>query len=374
MYSFTDEQLQLRESIRRFMVDHATTKSIRELMDDPVGYDTASYRSLIDELGVGGVHVPTEYGGAGLGYVELCIVLEEMGRTLYQSPFFASNVLAVNAVLLAGSEEDKQSLLSPLVNGETSISVAIYEESNRIDINRISQTVQNGTFTGSKQFIVNGANADQLILIAADADDEFARPRFWLVGDLSNGVSFKLTSSIDSTRRIASVEFDAVPVSPLGSSAGNENAYSQFMDYALVALANEMVGGAQFLLESSVEYSNNRVQFGRPISSMQAIKHKCADLLLEVELAKSAAYRAAHSVALNEAELPQFACMAKASANDAYMQAASDAIQIHGGIGFTWDNDTHFWFKRAKASQVMFGTSEVHRDQMLNRMGYAKAS
>ncbi len=367
-YAFTDEQLQLRESVRRYLNDHGTVLRTRELMDDPEGFDQPSFQGLFNELGVGGVHVPEEFGGAGLGYVELCIVLEEMGRSLFPSPYLSSSVLAANAVLLAGTLEQKADLLPPIASGGQVATVALYEESNLTDIGNVTQCVVDNSFTGVKSFVTDGHVADQIILVAKHAANPNGKPKFWLSRSDDPGITCTSMTSIDTTRRISRVSFENVKVEPLGDVEADFSVFDQFIDFALVALANEMVGGAQWLLESCVDYANNRVQFGRPISSMQAIKHKCADLLLEIELAKSGAYRAAQAIADDDPALPVYASIAKAAANDAYMLAAADAIQIHGGIGFTWDNDTHLWFKRAKSSQVLLGTSEIHRDQMLERV------
>lgn len=342
-------------------------------MGDSDGFDRQSFQGLFNELGIGGVHLPEEYGGAGLSYVELCVVLEEMGRALYPSPYLSSNVLAANALLLTGTTEQKAELLPLIASGARLATVALYEDSNRSDVANIEQIVVGGSFTGTKSFVLDATVAECFVVVAREGSDRHNAPRFWLADSNDPGIKCSATESIDSTRRIGSVSFDNVSVERLGEAERDLTRFDKFVDLASVALANEMVGGAQWLLESSVEYANSRVQFGRPISSMQAIKHKCADLLLEIELAKSGAYRAAQAVADDDPALPVYANIAKAAANDAYMKSAADAIQIHGGIGFTWDNDTHLWFKRAKSSQVLLGTSEIHRDQLLERIDFLEA-
>ena len=367
MYAFTDEQHQLRETVSRFLSDSSTTQNIRNLMDSDLGYEPDVFKSLVQDLGLGGVHVPEEYGGAGLSYVELCIVLEELGRNLLPSPYLASCVLATNVLLQNGTQDQRAEWLPLLVSGQKVATVAIYENDKLSTLTHVSQAVVNGKFSGSKHFVIDGANADILILTALDAGNVDGLPRFWLVDASAPGINRSPVDSIDSTRQLARIDFEDVAVEPIGVKS-TKNSLSHYLDTVYVALANEMVGGAQALLDSAVEYSKTRVQFGRTIGSMQAIKHKCADLLLEVELARSAAYVAAHSVSEKHTELLQHACIAKACANDAYMKAAADAIQVHGGIGFTWDNDTHLWFKRAKSSQVLFGVSEFHRDQLIQRM------
>ena len=363
MYVFTDEQEQLRETVRRFFSDNSSTQTIRDLMESETGYEPSIYQALMQELGLGGIHVPEPFGGAGLSYVEQCIVLEEMGRSLLPSPYLSSCVLAVNAVLTFGNPEQQAKLLPPIVSGERLATVALYDQRGPVSQRALTQNVVDSMFTGEKHFVTDGQIADQIFVIAPI--ESSSTPQCWLVEGTTAGINRKKLTSIDSTRQLATLRFEDVPVEPLGPTENTETALNHWLDLAYVAIANEMVGGAQALLDSAVQYSKERVQFGRTIGSMQAIKHKCADLLLEVELARSAAYTAAHSVALSDPDLSQHACIAKSAANDAYMKAAADTIQVHGGIGFTWDNDTHLWFKRAKSSQVLFGNSEFHREQLL---------
>ena len=362
MYAFTDEQLQLRETVQRFLVNHSTTKTTRALIDSADSFDTDTYKALLLELGIGGIHVPEHFGGVGLGYVELCIVLEEMGRNLYPSPFFSSNVLATNAILNGDSEQLKSTLLPQLVNGDAIGTVALYEASDNISADDITTAVKDNRYTGTKRLVTHAPDATVIVIAARDGNENDGRVHFWIACNPIEGMTVKPTESLDETRPLYELSFTDTPVERLSTST---QSYSNFIDHAIVALANEMVGGAQALLDSAVEYANNRVQFGRPISSMQAIKHKCADLLLEVELAKSAAYRAAQAISDDDPSASEIACIAKAAASEAYMQAATDTIQVHGGIGFTWENDTHLWFRRAKSSQVWFGATEVHRETFL---------
>ena len=360
MYSFTEEQLQLRESVRRFLEDQSTTKRTRELMDNDANYDAITHRSLLNDLGIGGIHVPEQYGGAGLSYVELGIVLEEMGRNLYPSPYLTSNVFAINALLLAGSEEQKSEYVPRLVTGDLISTVALYEESNQVDLFNLTTRVHNNRYSGTKKFVANAADADLVILLAPNETDEVG---FWFAQLPDDQVKLREIKSLDSTRPLSEMSFEDLPVEPLTQT--KKSSYATFIDLALIAVANEMVGGAQALLDSAVDYAKNRVQFGRPIGSMQAIKHKCADLLLDVELAKSSAYRASQAVKARESNLSEFASIAKVAANDAFMQAAKDTIQVHGGIGFTWENDTHLWYRRAKSSEVFLGDSSLHRQRFL---------
>jgi alkylation response protein AidB-like acyl-CoA dehydrogenase len=220
------------------------------------------------------------------------------------------------------------------------------------------------TIDGSKRFVIDGCSADALVVVARGPQ---GLSFFW-VDAHARGVVRRPLATMDATRKQAQVEFAGAPAELLGEAGAGERALARVLDHAAIALANEMVGGAQALLDSAVAYAKLRVQFGRPIGSFQAIKHKCADMLLDVELAKSAAYCAAQAEAESDPETPVLAAMAKAAAADAYMRAAANAIQIHGGVGFTWENDTHLWFKRAKSSEVLLGDPNWHRERMLQRM------
>ena len=264
------------------------------------------------------------------------------------------------------STAQKEELLPQIAVGERLAALAIAEASGRWDADGIEAAVRDGKLTGTKRFVVDGHIADLLIVAAREPAGEIS---FHAVSADSPGVARRQLEVIDPTRKLAQVDFNDAPATRLGADMDGEAALSRILDLARVALASEMVGGAQRLLESAVAYAGLRTQFGRAIGSFQAIKHKCADLLLNVELAKSAAYYAADAAAQNDPELPVLACIAKAAASDAYMRAARDCIQIHGGIGFTWDNDTHLWFKRAKSSEVLFGTPSMYRERMMSRIG-----
>ena len=362
-FTFTDEQEQLRSTVQRFLADKSPTTEVRRLMDTESGYDPNVWAQLTSELGLAGVHVPEAYGGVGLSFAELGIVLEEMGRSLLCAPFFSSSVLATTAILELGSEEQKSQLLPRLVSGERLGTVAFTEANGRWDANGISLSSDSDRLTGEKHFVIDGLTAD-LIVVAARSETGL---RFYTVDGNASGLTRRSLETTDPTRKQASIVLDNVDAEPLGDHADGDAAYARLLDLSAVALANEMVGGAQKMLDSAVEYASMRMQFGRAVGSFQAIKHKCSDMLLEVELAKSAAYYAAQAAADDDPELPALASLAKAAASEAFMNAARDCIQIHGGIGFTWDNDTHLWFKRAKSSEVYLGDPAYHRELLVQR-------
>jgi alkylation response protein AidB-like acyl-CoA dehydrogenase len=369
-FSFSDEQEAFREVLRRFLESRSPTTEVRRLMETDEGWDEQTWAQLSDELGLPAIAIPEQYGGQGFGFVELCIVLEEMGRKLLCAPYFSSAVLAANAILNAGSEADKKALLPAIAAGSTRATLAFTEPNGQWNADGITVTatpVGDGyQLDGVKTLVLDGCTAS-LIVVAARLPGTTGEDGigFFTVDATNDGCQRRALQAIDPTRKLAALTFSACPAKPLGAVGEGAAALRSTLTQAAVGLASESVGGAQALFDSAVEYARMRMQFGRAIGSFQAIKHKCADMLLEVELAKSAAYYAAEAVAEADADLPAIASLAKAAASDAYMNIARDTIQIHGGIGFTWENDTHLWFKRAKASQVFLGDSTYHRELLM---------
>jgi len=338
------------------------------------GYDRAVWRQLSEELALPGIHVPEKYGGAGFGMVELCIVTEEMGRSLLCAPYFSTGVLAANAILNAGSEAQKSALLPDIAKGARLATLAITELDGNWDpasVTTVATPDGDGyRINGTKSYVVDGHLADLLLVAARSASTvgHEGLALFTLRAD-TNGVERRPLESMDPTRKIARIDFQGAHANLLGNLDDGAKPILRTLDQAATALANEMAGGAQALLDSAVSYSKLRVQFGRTIGSFQAIKHKLADMLLEVELAKSAAYYAAQAAAIDDPEWPALASLAKAAASDTYLHTAAETIQLHGGIGFTWDNDTHLWFKRAKSSEVFLGQPSYHRELLMQRWG-----
>lgn len=371
-FSFTDEQTQFRDAVRRFLQDKAPIGEARRLMATESGYDRAVWQEACVDLGLASIHIPERYGGLGFGYIELCIALEEMGRSLFCAPFFSSSVLAANAILNGASEQYKQELLQQIASGQRIATLAVAEHDGRWDEPSMRLTASaNGDgdvyrLNGAKNFVTDGAHADFIIVVGRNPGTAASNGlSLYLVQGDSAGLTRRQLSVIDPTRKQAELKFSNVQAKLIGELGNGAAALSHTADQAAVALANEMVGGCQILLESAVEYAKLRMQFGRLIGSFQAIKHKCADMLVDVEHAKSAAYYAAAAVAENDADLAAVAALAKATVCDAYMRTAAECIQIHGGIGFTWDNDTHLWFKRAKSSEVFLGSPNLHRERYM---------
>ena len=373
-FAFTEDQDSLRDVVRSFVENKSSEEAVRELMDTETGYDAAVWAQMGGELGLQGLHIPEEFGGQGYGFVELAIVFEEMGRRLLCAPYFATVALAANAILNAGTNDEKAALLPGIASGETIGALAFTEANGRWDADGITMVAKGSgsdwTLDGEKMFVIDGHNADLIVVVARTegTTGEDGISFFTVAGDAA-GLTRTPLATMDQTRKQARLEFKGVKATPLGAPGAGWAALSKTLDQAAVCLSNEMVGGAQFVLDMSVEYAKVRVQFGRPIGSFQAIKHKCADMLLEVESAKSAAYYSAWAAAEDNEELPVVASLSKAYCSDAYFHSTAENIQIHGGIGFTWEHPAHLYFKRAKSSEILLGDATYHRELLAQRIG-----
>jgi len=359
-FAFSPEQEEFRQSLRRFLADKSPAAEVRRLMETGPGYDPQVWKQLADQLGLQGLAIPEEYGGTGATLVELGIAFEEMGRVLLCAPFFATVGLAAQALLTAGDDEAKREYLPRIADGSLLATVAVTEEDGRWDLAavRTSAVPDSGAFLldGTKMFVVDGHIA-QLLLVVARTDSGLG---LFAVDASDAGVTRTQLQTLDMTRKLARVELTSVPARLVSGPGDATVALSRALDLALAVLTAEQVGGAQRCLDMAVDYAKVRMQFGRPIGSFQAIKHKCAEMLLEVESAKSAAYHAAGS---NLDELGVAAAIAKAYCSEAYFHVAAETIQVHGGIGFTWDHDGHLYFRRAKSSQLFLGDEHYHRER-----------
>ncbi len=374
-FAFTDEQEQLREFVRSFLEEKSPEAAVREQMDTERGFDPDVWTQLSEQMGLPALTIPEEYGGQGYTRVEQVVVLEEMGSSLLCAPFFSSAVLAANALLLCGDEAAKQAHLPGIASGQTRATLAFTEQNGRWDEAGVTMTASpvssasaaNGSWKldGVKMYVLDGHTAN-LIIVAARTPGGVS---LFTVDPQASGLSRVALSTMDQTRKQAKLTFEGVEAELIGTEGGGWPVLATVLDLAAVALAAEQVGGAQRCLDMSVEYAKVRVQFGRPIGSFQAIKHKCADMLLEVESAKSAAYYAGWCAAEMNDELPQVASLAKSYCSEAYFHAAAENIQIHGGIGFTWEHPAHLYFKRAKSSELLFGDPTYHRELLAQRIG-----
>jgi alkylation response protein AidB-like acyl-CoA dehydrogenase len=368
-FAFSDEQEELRTAVRRFLSEKSPETEVRRLMDTTEGYDPAVWSQMADQLGLQSLTIPEEFGGSGFTYVELIVVLEEMGAALLCAPFFSTVALAANALMTSGDDGAKKEYLPGIASGETIATLAITEDNGKWDFSGIECAAEKKgdewVLNGHKMFVIDGHVANLIVVAARTAKGVSL---FAVQGDAA-GLTRTALPTMDQTRKQARLEFDGVAASLIGTDGGAEAGLSKTLDLAAVALAAEQVGGAQRVLDASVEYAKTRIQFGRPIGSFQAIKHKCADMLLEVESAKSAAYYAAWAAAEDSDELPVVASLSKSYCSEAYFHAASENIQIHGGIGFTWEHPAHLYFKRAKSSELLLGDPSYHRELLAQRIG-----
>ncbi len=368
-FAFTDEQDELRKIVRSFLEAKSPESAVREQMETERGYDEAVWAQMAEQMGLQGLHIPEEFGGSGFSYVELGIVLEEMGRALLCAPFFSTVVLAANTLILCGDEAAKKDYLPGIASGETIATVAFTEPSGKWDESGIEMEATPAgdgyTLTGTKMYVLDGHVADLILVVARTA----AGVSLFAVDGDAEGLTRTPLSTMDQTRKQAKLEFANTPARLLEEEGIGWDFMARVLDLVAVGLAAEQVGGAQKVLEMAVEYAKVRVQFGRPIGSFQAIKHKCADMLLEVESAKSAAYYGMWCAAEMDDELPSVASLAKAYCSEAYFHAAAENIQIHGGIGFTWEHPAHLYFKRAKSSELLFGDPTYHRELLAQRIG-----
>jgi len=369
-FSFTDEQDEFRTVLRRFLEDRSPSTEVRRLMATAEGWERDRWSEINAELELTAVAIPEAYGGHGFGASEQCIVLEEMGRALLCAPYFSSTVLAAGAILNAGTEEQKQALLPKIASGETVATLAFTEGNGRWDnagVEMVATKSGSGfTLAGSKNLVLDGHTADLIVVLARapGSSGDQGLSLFTVTGD-AVGLERTGLTTVDETRKLARLDFTNVAAELLGEEGEAAGPMATTLTRAAICLANEMVGGADRLREDALEYVQMRMQFGRSIASFQVTKHKATDMLADVELAKSAAYYAAAALDEGDDDIVSVASLAKAAASEAYMQTAIHAVQMHGGIGFTWDNDTHLWFKRAKSSEVFLGDANHHREVMM---------
>jgi alkylation response protein AidB-like acyl-CoA dehydrogenase len=386
-FDFDEDQSELRRTVRRFLERSSAETDVRRLMAAELGYDAAVWEQMATQLGLHGLAIPEEYGGAGFSFIELGVVLEEMGRALLCAPFFASVVLAAELLKAVGDEQARKDYLPGIASGETIATVALTEadgqwRSSSITMRAVLVTEESKEgmgrraggggvwqLTGTKTFVPDGASAG-LILVVARTGDGIG---IFAVDAKAAGLSRQALPTMDQTRKQARLEFDAVQARLLGGAGDGWTAVSRMLLVAAVGLAAEQVGGAQRALEMAVDYAKLREQFGRPIGSFQAIKHKCASMLVAVESMKSAAYYGLWAVASGDDELPVVSSIAKVCCSDGYTLVTSENIQIHGGIGFTWEHPAHLYFKRARSSRVLLGGPDYHRDLIARLAGITPA-
>jgi alkylation response protein AidB-like acyl-CoA dehydrogenase len=368
-FGFTEEQELLRKTARDFLAEHAPMKRVREVMEGDVSYAPDVWKQMA-ELGWTGLTLPESLGGAGLGLVELAIVLEELGRGLTPVPFLPT-AIASDAIATIGSDAQGEDWLRRIAAGDAIATLAITEEKGTedpADLSLIAAATSAGfALDGTKLFVPDADVADVLVVVARTGGEGERGLGVFLVPRETAGVRIEPMRSMDLLRNLSRVTFDGVEIPGAALLGGDGNAWSKLqpvLDRGRIMICAEMVGGAEKCLEESVEYAKQREQFGKPIGVNQAIKHKCADMLFEVESARSLTYYAAWAAGESEREAALAAAMAKAYVSEAYRHASAENIQIHGGVGFTWEYDCHLYFKRAKSDESWLGDGTQHRERV----------
>ena len=365
-FAFSEEQEMLRRAARDFLAKESSPKVVRRLMEGN-GYDSALWQKIA-ELGWTALGIPEQYGGVGT-FLDLVVVLEEAGRALLPGPFFSTMGLAVPVLLEAGTEAQKKEVLGAIAEGKVRATLALTEPSGRWDAASVTLAArQHGggwRLDGMKLFVPDAETADYTIVAARTRGEGEEGITLFLVKGRPKGMTVKPLETMDMTRRWSEVRFEGVQLDADAVMGAPDKAWPHLkraLEWATAALCAEMVGGLQKVLETSTEYAKTRHQFGKPIGIYQAVSHKIADMLVLSESGKSATYYAAWAVDADAPDRSLAASMAKAYVSDAYRKVAGDGIQVHGGIGFTWEHDMHLYFKRAKSSEVTLGDATYHRE------------
>ena len=358
-FDLTDEQQAIKATARDFLAARYKSERIRELAESELGFEGSDWEEMAG-LGWTGLALPEEWGGQGLGIVELAVLFEELGYALAPSPLLSTTVAGL-ALSVNGTEAQKDRWLRPLAAGEARGTVALFDAGTPAAIGDFAMEAKADgdgiVLDGEKVLVMDAASADFLLVSTADG-------RRHVVERDADGVTVTPEPSIDLTRRLHSVRLDGVRVAPEATLSGDQDDYLPVFWRACVALAAESTGIAQRTLDMAVEYAKDRKQFGRPIGSYQAVSHRCAQMLLETENSRSAVYGAAWAADAEPESLPLAASMAKAYASDAGWRVPDASIQVHGGIGFTWEHDLHFFLKRGKANAAMLGDAKWHRERV----------
>lgn len=364
-FDLSKPQKLLKNSARELLARHCKGERVRELMSTETAHDDSLWQSMADQ-GWTGLIIPEEYGGLGLGLMEMAVVAEEMGRACLPGAFL-STLFAAALIGRAGSPNQQAKYLEPIATGKLKATVAQLESNASWDVETVNVRAHRygGNFrvTGRKLFVPDAAVSDLLVCIARNDESHVLLP----VTQGADGLEIRAMASMDATRKIYETTFDDVSVAEtevLGADGDARSALRRAIEVATVALCAEMVGGMQWVLDTTVEYAKTRQQFGRPIGSFQAVQHQCADMLLMTESARSATYYAAWALSEDDPLASTAVSVAKAYCSDAYREVGNHAIQVHGGIGFTWEHDLHLYYKRSKASEVMFGDAAFHRERI----------
>ncbi|MCC5871616.1 MAG: acyl-CoA/acyl-ACP dehydrogenase [Gammaproteobacteria bacterium] len=363
-FEFSEDQNMLREQAQNFLRAKSDSKAVRRILEGDEPFDQALWKGMVD-LGWTGVTIPEEYGGIGLGHLELCVIAEELGRTLAPTPFASSVYLATEALLQFGSEAQKQAWLPKLAAGEVIGTVAVGEGTQTTTQKNMQVSAKSGQLHGTKLPVADGDVADIAIVIAKDADTAAS---LYLVELGGKGVNRKAVKTLDPTRSHAQITFDGAPAELLGAAGAGWSQLEKLFDRAAILFAWEQVGGAEASLQMARDYAMGRYAFGRPIASFQAIKHKLADMYIAHTLARSNCYYGAWALSTDAPELPLAAATARVSATEAFHECSKENIQTHGGMGFTWEFDCHLYYRRSKLLSLNLGSLPRWKDRLVTRL------
>lgn len=364
IFEFSESQLQLKDAARKALDRECPISRVRAVLEDGRPFDRELWQFLAG-MGFVGAAIPEAHGGAGAGHLDLCAIAGELGRALAPVPALSSVYLAAEMLMQAGSEDQKARLLPRIADGSLLVCVAFSEGVGQPDLHHCRTTQAAGRLSGEKFPVLDGGIADMAIVPAAGPDEDM--PSLFIVDLQGEGVSREALTSIDPTRGLARLSFDGAPAEPLGVKGEAGRLLDRAFDRAAILLAFEQVGGAERALEMATDYAGQRVAFGRPIGSFQAIKHKLVDLFVDVTLARSNAYFGAWALSNDAAELGLAASAARVSASEAFIHCATENIHVHGAMGFTWDMDCHLFYRRAHLLSVALGGQAMWQDRLVAR-------
>ncbi len=367
-FDFSDEQKQLRNEARKFLAEHCPPKAVRAVLDGQQSYDRKLWKGLAG-MGFLGVAIPEEFGGAGAGHLELCVIAEEIGRALAPVPFSSTVYLAAEAILMAGDEMQKQKWLPLIASGGAIGTLALFEGKGNPSPQAIKLAASGFSLNGVKKPVPDGVIADFAVVAArSGSSGRETDISLFLVDLKAEGVEAKSLTNLDPSRGQAELTFRDCRAEPLGPAGEGWSIISQVLDRAAVLMAFEQVGGADRALEMGRDYALDRIAFGRPIGSFQAVKHMLADMYVSATLARSNCYYGAWALSTNASELSEAAATARISATQAFQHCAKNNIQVHGGMGFTWEFDCHMYYRRANATALGLGSLSYWEDLLIDRM------
>jgi len=373
-FDFSDDQKMLKDQAHKFLSEKCTTKTVRKVFEGKEHFDAGLWNQIA-EMGWTGTAIPENYGGLGLGYLELCVIAEEMGRALAPVPFSSTVYLFAEALLIAGSEEQKKRLLPKVASGEIIGTFARAEGPGAVLPKNIRTALKGGKLNGKKIAVVDGPIADYAVVLARASDEPGERGLQLALVDLKgSGVKRQTCTTLDASRGHSDITFENASAEALGKIGEGWSDTRRVLDRAAILMAFEQVGGSDVCLAMAKDYALNRYAFGRPIASFQAIKHKLADMYVNIELARSNAYYGAWALSTGARELPLAAASARVSATQAFDFAAKENIQTHGGMGFTWAVDCHFYYKRSKELGLALGPQRAWKDKLVTELELTNAA